>query len=129
MPATTGQQRGVFQPAPERRHVFISYTRADRPWVDKLQRMMAPLLRASGRELGLWADSQIAAGTKWREPVLVSTAQLVLGFLMGQTPITQAQWRDGAGWKPTGGERYVYPPERRSVGTCLPGGNKYSVLL
>jgi len=28
------------------------------------------------------------------------------GFFMGQTPITQAQWREVAGWQPRGGERW-----------------------
>jgi formylglycine-generating enzyme required for sulfatase activity len=28
------------------------------------------------------------------------------GFFMGQTPITQAQWRKVAGWQPRGGERW-----------------------
>jgi hypothetical protein len=52
----------VPQPAPERRHVFISYSHADRAWVERLKRMMAPLLRGSGQELRLWDDSRIEAG-------------------------------------------------------------------
>lgn len=61
-PQRTQSQPRVPQPAPERRHVFISYSHADRAWVERLKRMMAPLLRGSGQELRLWDDSRIEAG-------------------------------------------------------------------
>ena len=31
--------------APERHQLFISYSRADREWVDRLKTMLAPLVR------------------------------------------------------------------------------------
>jgi formylglycine-generating enzyme required for sulfatase activity len=37
--------------------------------------MMAPLLRGSGQELRLWDDSQIQAGTRWREAIEIALAQ------------------------------------------------------
>jgi hypothetical protein len=124
--------------SPERRHVFISYSHADRDWVERLKRMMAPLLRGCGQELRMSDDSQIEAGRNWREAIEVALAQarvavllvsdhvlaseIVMGspidvpgrrdsegpqrrvrldgFLMGQTPITQAQWRAVARKKP-----------------------------
>jgi hypothetical protein len=76
--------------------VFISYSHADRAWVERLRRMMAPLLRGSGQELRLWDDSRIEAGMKWREEIeralaeaklallLVSDAFLASEFVMGQ---------------------------------------------
>ena len=62
-------QPRVPEPAPERRHVFISYTRADREWVDRLQQMMKPLLRGGGQQIELWDDSQIEPGAKWRAAI------------------------------------------------------------
>ncbi|MFM7550412.1 MAG: SUMF1/EgtB/PvdO family nonheme iron enzyme, partial [Cyanobacteriota bacterium] len=76
--------------------MFISYSHADRAWVERLQRMMAPLLRGSGQELRLWDDSRIGAGMKWREEIetalaeakgvllLVSDAFLASEIVMGQ---------------------------------------------
>jgi len=52
----------VPEPASECRHAFISYSHADRARVERLRRMMAPLLRGSGQELRLWDDSSIEAG-------------------------------------------------------------------
>ncbi len=72
----------MLQPAPERRHVFISYSHADRGWVERLKRMMAPLLRGSGQELRLWDDSQIEAGRKWREAIETALAQASVALLL-----------------------------------------------
>ena len=57
----------MLQPAPERRHVFISYSHADRGWVERIRQVMAPLLMQQGKALQLWDDSQIEPGDRWLE--------------------------------------------------------------
>ena len=54
--------------------MFISYSHADRAWVERLKQMMAPLLRGSGQELRLCDDSQIEAGMRWREAIATALA-------------------------------------------------------
>ncbi len=62
--------------------MFISYSHADRIWVERLQRMMVPLLRATGQELRLWDDSQIAAGSQWRPAIKAALAEAKVALLL-----------------------------------------------
>ncbi len=50
-----------------RDHVFISYARADREWVDRLKEVLAPLLRSE--RLRIWDDSMIPVGNKWSDEI------------------------------------------------------------
>jgi formylglycine-generating enzyme required for sulfatase activity len=62
--------------------VFISYSHVDRIWVERLQRMMAPLLRATGQELRLWDDSQIEDGRPWRPAIEAALAEAKVALLL-----------------------------------------------
>lgn len=73
---------GVSQPASHRRHVFVSYSHADREWVRHLRTMMAPILRRTGQELSLWDDSQIRPGVRWREEIKTALAEARVALLL-----------------------------------------------
>ena len=53
----------------ERSNVFISYSRKDRVWLDKLQTMLKPLVRQKNTEIDIWDDEKIAPGAEWRTEI------------------------------------------------------------
>jgi hypothetical protein len=63
-------------PPPERDQLFISYSHVDRGWVDRLQKMIWPLVRSEA--LRLWDDSQIPAGAKWKVEIEKASAKVAL---------------------------------------------------
>lgn len=50
--------------AVERTHVFVSYSHADRVWLDRLQIHLAPLV--SQRLVDAWDDTKIRPGSQWQ---------------------------------------------------------------
>ncbi|MFN9056455.1 MAG: SUMF1/EgtB/PvdO family nonheme iron enzyme [Cyanobacteriota bacterium] len=64
----------------DRHQLFISYSRVDREWVDRLKIMLAPLLR--GEDLRLWDDSQIPDGAQWKEEIAAALAAAKVALLL-----------------------------------------------
>jgi hypothetical protein len=60
--------------------VFISYSHRDRIWLQRLQIMLAPLVR--GGAISLWADTAIRHGDRWREEIAGALAAARVAVLL-----------------------------------------------
>jgi tetratricopeptide (TPR) repeat protein len=57
---------GIFTPAARRvNQIFVSYSRKDAEWLERLKVMMAPYLHAAESELDVWDDTRLNAGQQW----------------------------------------------------------------
>ena len=54
-------------PAPPRDLIFISYSHEDKTWLDKLVKVLAPLVRNGS--VKYWTDAQMEPGDRWRQGI------------------------------------------------------------
>ena len=58
--------------------IFISYSHADTDWMEQLRLHLSPLTKHG--QISLWSDSQIRAGSNWRNEIMraISTAKVAV---------------------------------------------------
>lgn len=52
-----------------RRTVFVSYSHKDAEYLEQLSTQLAPLTRNNNRNIDIWDDRQIEAGSKWKDEI------------------------------------------------------------
>ena len=62
-----------------RDQVFISYSRKDKDWLERLQTMLVPLTRAG---IKVWADPEIKPGEEWKKVIEQALAQTKVAVLL-----------------------------------------------
>ncbi|HEX3553174.1 MAG TPA: toll/interleukin-1 receptor domain-containing protein [Thermoanaerobaculia bacterium] len=77
-------------PAGDRPTVFLSYSHQDRSWLDRLNTMLAPLVRTGAVEL--WWDGQIPPGQHWREQIDDAMATAEVAVLLVSAPFLASQF-------------------------------------
>jgi len=60
--------------------VFVSYSHADAEWVQRLEVLLKPVVRA--RRLQVWADSHIRAGNDWYRDLTAAIERTRVGLLL-----------------------------------------------
>jgi hypothetical protein len=65
---------------PRRDHIFISYSRRDAKWREKLETHLKPRLRNA--KIGTWSDRQIPAGTDWEQELQTAMQTAAVAVLL-----------------------------------------------
>jgi internalin A len=63
-----------------RNQVFISYSRKDKKWLDRLKTHLAPLER--GNKISVWDDTRMKAGAEWREEIKKALSEARVAILL-----------------------------------------------
>jgi hypothetical protein len=63
-----------------RDQVFISYSHADQPWLERLERHLRPFVR--DRTIDVWSDRRIAAGDRWRDEISTALDHATVAILL-----------------------------------------------
>lgn len=50
-----------------REHIFVTYSRTDRKWLQKVQTVLTPIVRRD--QFDIWDDSQIVPGSSWYKEI------------------------------------------------------------
>ncbi|MDQ6827420.1 MAG: TIR domain-containing protein, partial [Gemmatimonadota bacterium] len=73
-------RKSVEVTASRRDQVFISYSRADIEWKNRLLTHLSPLVHDA--QLVVWDDSQISPGAKWREEISLAMSRTRVAVLL-----------------------------------------------
>jgi len=60
--------------------VFISYSQDDKKWLERLHRILAPLLRE--KQLKIWDDTYIIPGMRWYEAITNALSSAKIAVLL-----------------------------------------------
>lgn len=85
-------ERGPSRPvtAASGAQVFISYKREDRPWMERLLRLLR-LIESEDRVL-IWADSAIQPGQRWRDEIEAALQRATVGVLLLSPPFLESDF-------------------------------------
>ena len=118
---------------PERRQLFISYSRRDGEWVERLRRMIKPLEQRYGLER--WDDSRIQAGGLWRQEIEQALASASVALLLVSADFLASDFVTRSELPPLfraakeKGLRILWVPLRPSLWKHIPEIEQYQAVI